>query len=222
MKKVSIKRIASLILSVCLMLTFFSIPVFAQSTQASEYKLENQQDAIKLIDAANNGDQKAIQKLLSLKAFNKDEVNKVLNGVKFTAADKIKTFNFDDGSSITIELGNQSSIKEGTRELQNTLTNYFMYRWYVYGIECGRYLLWMRYQADSANCWGGYSWNTSSAVPPYGVTQDGTSNQVTQGLYVQSTGSGGLTAYGYRISSVSIVGYCYPNPLNDWCQIYVS
>jgi len=85
MKKLTIKRFACLIVTLCLMLTCFSLPVFAQTTQASEYKLETEQDALKLIDAANKGDVKAAQILKSLKAFNKDEVNKVLEGVKFTA-----------------------------------------------------------------------------------------------------------------------------------------
>ena len=214
-----------LFIVLCLLLTVFSMPALAQTEQ--KYKLETKQDAIKLIDAASKGDTEAVQKLKSLKAFNKDEVNKLLKDVKLTAADRTKKFDFGDGSSIVIrmELFDNEQIGNEDRELQTGhVTWYFTYEVEVAGVMVAEYLLWQSYQIDGTNDLSqGYSWDSGSGCPPYGVNKYGTSDQKTKGTYVKATGNGGISCFGYEYISVTIIGYCYDDPANEnWCQFYTS
>jgi hypothetical protein len=201
------------------------MPAFAQTSQASKYNLETQEDALNLLDAANKGDEEAIQKLQGLKAFNKDELNKVLKDKKFTSADKVTTFDFGDGSSIEIEIVHlNKDVAKDTRQLQSDHEHIFdfIFRYYVGGIAVATYTLTMDYMGDgNGNVWNGYSWHTGSRIYPYSCVPQGyTSNLVTQGLFVKSQGTCWIDCY--SSFNLTVKGYCYDDIVNNWYETYVS
>ncbi|GEM_PF-3201700 len=217
------KKFTAVILTLSLILTFFSMPVFAQTTQAPQYKLETQNDALGLLDAANKGDEKAIEKLQSLKAFNKDELNRVLKDKKFTSADKVTTFDFGDGSSIEIEIVHMNKdVAKYTRDSDHEHIFDFIFKYYVMGIAVATYTLTMDYMGDGyGNVWNGYSWHTGNRIYPYQcIPQGETVDLVTQGLFVKSQGTCWVDCY--SSFNLTVKGYCYDDIVNNWYETYVS
>ena len=153
----------------------------------------------------------------------KDEVNKVLEGVKFTAADKTRFFEFDDGSSIQVQMCLvDQKVEKDASELRYGVTWYFTYEYKVMNVLVAQYLLWQSYQSDGTDCSNATSWDSGSGVYPFGVNKYGTIDKITQGPCVKAIGNGGITSFGNEFVTVTIQGYCYPDWEYNWCSIFVS
>lgn len=221
MKKLSILLIFSL------MMIFFSSPGYAQAGDTKEYKLETQQDVYRLLDDANKGDINAINKLDSFKAFDKMEVSKALKNIKLTTAERSRSIKFDDGSEIVLELVLDDQSTQSTLsniELQASYINSSCcYQVKIAGVEVARYTLYIHYYGDSSgNCWGLTTNDGSSAVYPYTITKNGAQPIVTQGLYVQSRGSGDFYFLGKASFTVTLTMWGYSNPTNNWWKTDIS
>ncbi len=213
------KKFSMLFLMLCLLLSFFSIPVSAATTEKNSYQLNNPQDVQRLIDDVKKGNPDAIEKIKSIKAFNKDEVNKVIKGVKFTAAEGPKSFKFDDNSEIVI------GVAPGTTD-QSAITRSGPYSWsFWYDLKFGeqvmaRYTLHMQQFYDTYNgvVWGGTSSDGSWYTYPYTVSCNGTTQLVSSGLFTKARGQGVIDGHGWIGCTVTITGYCYVNPINNWWE----
>lgn len=84
----------------------FTTTAFAAN---GEDKPTSAKEVQELIIAAESGDVSASQKILSMDAFDKDKVDKLLKGVKVSSEDGPKEFKFSDGSSVCITVGSIDS-----------------------------------------------------------------------------------------------------------------
>lgn len=210
------KKIVSLLVTLCFMMVMFCAPIYAQTTDTTGYKVETPQDAHKLIDGANKGDVDAINKLTGLKAFRKAEVAKAFNNIKLTAAERSKSIKFDDGSEIVLVLEMTKSATSDERELQYSVEWNEKYIIRLAGVEVARYTVYYDYYSDGSNCSGLSSYDGQDAIFPYTLTTLGTTNQITSGLYVKCYGRCTVAVYGGSSYTIKLTCYGYPDPSDNW------
>lgn len=224
------KKVLLMSLIIALVMSIFPSMVFANSSKT--LKLKTQSDVYKVLEKAKNGDVDAINTFRSLKAFNKEEAEKALRGIKLTAAEKVKSIKFDDGSEIVLEVrsADNVNIDSGDRKLQALEVSwYYLYKLKVLGIEVARYTIYMDYEVtgftDDDTCSAMTSYDGGSAVFPYHVTSNGTTDITTSGEKVKCSGTAKITAFGSGIEimnyNVKLTCYGYANYNNNY-STYVT
>ncbi|WP_024832899.1 hypothetical protein [Ruminiclostridium josui] len=212
------KKILSIFVVLALVLSVCSSNIFAES--GIKVKFESKNQVKEYLEKAKNGDVEAKEAFQDLKAFKKEEVNKVLKDVKLTAAEKVKSIKFDDGSEIVLEVKQNIDNQESSEiQLQATVPVEwsYLYQLKVLGIEVARYTVIMNYEYDtsasSKYCSNMTSSDAGSSVFPYTVIDKGTTPIKTSGSEVKCKGEAQvkvdkgvtfmnytvfLTCYGYK------------------------
>lgn len=213
---IDVKKILLMSLVLALVMSIFSSMVFANSSK--NLKLETRTDVYKMLEKAQNGDVDAINTFRSLKAFNKAEANRALRGIKLTTAEKVKSIKFGDGSEILLEVkrAGSANIDPDNIKMQGLEVGWsYLYKLKVLGIEVARYTIYMDYEVtgftDDDTCSGMTSYDGGSAVFPYHVTGNGTTDITTSGEKVKCSGTAEITASakGIEIMSYNVKMTCY-------------
>lgn len=167
--------------TVLLCFTLLFVVLIASTACASDdiEKPKSAEEVQNLLIAAQNGDIDATEKILSLDAFNKEKVDKVLKNLKVTGKEGSKEFKFPDGSSICLTVGSlesDQSMETGTLMQPSSITNYGMHQWKAFGIEIARYIIRCKFIPDPSYnyCTHVDNWDYATAAPGYTPIANGT------------------------------------------------
>jgi len=99
----------NILILICTLLLVFT---FCFSASADEEIVINKTNINEIISAAQKGDPAAIETLKKSDMFDRDKVNKALQGIVFSSNDPEKTIVFDDGSYITVKLSSERAFNK--------------------------------------------------------------------------------------------------------------
>lgn len=189
---------------------------------------ENVNEFVGLLKA---NDAAAIRTFNSLSINKPEVVQKVITEVTLSKDHPKHIVNFEDGSSIVIEYG--SIIDKNflnpndfgiSSNYQATITDYGIYRHYVWGIEVARYSVWTEYGTNSypsGPCYIIDHWDEGSAVWPCSVTPRGTRVLADATEPVEIRGNGTISALGSSFS-VTVKFYGYADWNKNYCTCIIN
>ncbi|WP_338825103.1 hypothetical protein MHOCP_06620 [Moorella humiferrea] len=213
------------ILSVYLLLMFFFITLtavaFAQQSEVAVITKNNVKD---MLEKANKGDQAALKALSKFSIFDPKKVAEKVNGVRVYAG-QTKTVDFGDGSAITLDY----QITSGGTQIPAYYTwegDYVhaiaMHKWFLLGVEVGRYELHFIYDPNGNNPILKEKWDIGSAIYGNQVNPLGTDVLTDVGPYaVGVTGRGIWSTNMGASQTVKINAYGYFDPSLNWAEEWI-